>query len=474
MPPKRRSLAEKSAALKIDDQNAKSDAGSQVNIDRHAAMAVVINSQIETNQKLKTLFEKINVGKEPLNLSFITENEVALTEVRDSLLNTVEKRTKNEACCSAMPLLDNSKPGEINGKNFKCFIYSGDPPVPSLCHQWLDRFNIACEGKTEKQWFSMLKMYSEGNLLSTLSAWESEGHKTPKVIIPWIERMFGGLIPPHTARRRLSLLERKPNETVTALDVRITALAKMATLEDPLNVRTMNLDMLRKATLLRVVPTIIKNDFLERELARVERGDDEFSYRDTVHELQFIAVKYQDSNSRKVNLLEADSNPITHPDSDPEEFIETKVENELDGDEYDDQINYLGTRGKVTSRRFKGNYQKRGNERRKDYHRRSGRVYRVTEDAEANEGVAFACDEDLLKYDDDTVFVVKTADGRGARIYSAELNVEKDACFKCGRQGHKMYGPGSEFCPYKNEPLQSRCTTCNCGGHRPDICKSKN
>ena len=474
-PPRRSELFNQSAALIAQDRIDKLTAGVPDVTDRHSALAVVIDNQIQNNSRLQALLGNL-AELQTTDLSFVTAGNAMLKEARDSFLDTVQKKTKLEAHCSALPNFGN-KPGEINGKNFKCFVYSGNPPVPSTCQQWLDRFNIACEGKTKEQWFALLKMYSEGDLLSTLSAWESEGHTDPQVIIPWIERLFGGLIPPTTARRRLSLLEGKPNETITAMDVRITALAKMATLEDPPNVRQTNLDMLRKTTLLRMVPAIIRNDFTERELARTERGDGEFSYRETVHELQFIVVKYDNHNNRKVNSVEAADSQGSSAldDSDPEDFEET-LRAAAAGDA--DAINYINFKRRRSFNRS------RNDKRAADKSRRFppvfskgksvGRLHQVCEEDDTGEESSFTCDDEVLKYDEDAVYFVRTPDGRGARIYSAELNVERDACFKCGKKGHKMSGPGSDSCPYKNEALHSRCSACNCGGHRPEVCQSKN
>ena len=373
----------------------------------------------------------------------------------------------------------------MNGKIFKCFTYKGEPAVPSVCHNWLERIRVATEGRTVEKWFNLLKMFSEGDLLSTLNAWEDEGITDPKIIIPWIERCFGGYARPAAARRRFATLERRGNESLTSLDVRITELAKMATIEDPADIRIMNKDALRKTTLLRVIPTPHKNDFMERELARIQRGDDEFGYRETVNELSLIWEKHDELAKKNVNSIsqstpQGEGSEIAYSDlfGEEEEASDKDYSNDEAGDDDDDdhdgihQVRFPQRRSfnkvrhnkRVSDRHSRGKNQGR-------YFNKGRRVYTVQDDAaKAEESIAF--DETVARYDDYEICYLKTSDGRKARIYASDLGVERDACFKCGRIGHKMSGPGSEVCPYVNEALMSKCSRCNVGGHRPEVCKN--
>ena len=452
----RRSLVNKTKALTLSEQRKKALAAVTETTDRHSGLALVIHNQIDTNVKLKETLQKVPAFKD-IDLDFITKDNDALTGYRDTLLFAADRKSKPDACCSKLPELTGTNTNELNGKIHKCFVFSGEPPNMNLCQQWLDRCREAARGSTEERWYGLLKKYSEGNLLGSLCSWEREGNTDPATVIPWIERFFGGVLHPTEAKRRLSLLTRKPNESLASMDVRIEGLAEMATVRDDEIVKRVNKDNLKKLTLLRMIPATYKNDLMERELSRLERGDEEFTYRETVNELQLIWVKYEDLTGKKVNAIGEEETEGT-----------TNEENKDD-----DSINYVSFRRR--------HFNKGRNFRKVPFHKKrypqrfgSGRVHQIEEEepSDEEEYASFTCDEDLLEYEDDgAVCYVSTPEGRRARIFASDFNVERNSCYKCGQPNHKMSGPGSENCPYKNESLTSTCTSCNKGGHRAEVCK---
>ena len=447
---------------------AEAASGSNLTLDNHEALAYALNDQLEINKKLKSLVQRIGGDAvAAADIAFMTKHNNEKEAAVDALLQTARSKRPLDVNLSEkfVPNAADRSEEPVNGKACRLFTYKGEPPNLTECLTWLDRIATACKQRNKTIWFQTLERYADGNLLGTLRIWKSEGHTDPDIITPWIEKLFGGILRPAEATRQLASLDRKGNESLNSMSVRISELALMATRGDPVESRTFNKENLSKGTLLRITPAQYKNDFLERENARVFRGENPYSYRETVLELAQIWVKYEELNKGKgVHAL-------------GEETVESS-EDEIEPENAEDQasVYYVNHRSGHRSghrRVYRPNY--KNNFRFKNAGRRRGHVRAVEEEEYEDElPVLEIDDENLLHYDDDSIYYVRTNDGRRGRVYANDLNVEPNACFKCGRQGHKMFGPGSETCPFKNEPLKSKCPICKCGGHRPEICLSKN
>ena len=313
---RRKTLITKIGELKLSDKDEKELKADPANrLDSHAALAVTISNQIDVNTKMKEMMEKVASLKGE-DLSFITQDNDALKGVMEGLLLASKLKNKEVTNCSR-EFKAGVSTEEVNGKTHKIPIFKAEPPNFAQCITWLDRIATACEGRTAKTWFETLEKYSEGNLLGTLRQWRKENQMDPKVVIPRIERGFGGVLGDAEANRQLCCLERKGNESIISLDVRIGALVDMAVRNETEDRAAITRECLSKTTLLRVIPAQLKNDFLEREQARIQMGEHPFTYRESVDELDLISTKLEElSGGKKVNAVGNDDSASEQEDDD--------------------------------------------------------------------------------------------------------------------------------------------------------------
>ncbi len=83
-----------------------------------------------------------------------------------------------------------------------------------------------------------------------------------------------------------------------------------------------------------------------------------------------------------------------------------------------------------------------------------------------------AIDDDAFIMEDEAIYRINTPNGKGF-IIPDSLGVERNECFKCGSKNHFFKGKSSFRCPYKDQPLASKCTNCGKGGHKPELCQGK-
>ena len=74
---------------------------------------------------------------------------------------------------------------------------------------------------------------------------------------------------------------------------------------------------------------------------------------------------------------------------------------------------------------------------------------------------------------EDEIFYIPDAQGNVHRMDIKTLGVQPGECCKCGLKGHRAFGPTSQSCPLRAQPLTTRCPKCQKGGHHPTVCPNR-
>lgn len=309
-----------------------------------------------------------------------------------------------------------------------------------------------------------------------------DANATLEEIIRKIEVMYGGLKTPEQAQMECHKTCRYPGEAIMTLGRRIKQLAFMATRLKQQPQKAM--EELARETFLSVISLELKQQIKLQERERVALGQKPLDYETLVSEAkklediratELMIIKSRNSH-RDTTIRAVTEDPFSLPD---QYYSDTPLVREA-ADEGAVQVVNQNWRAN------KPNDKKQYFRKRFPYANRKGRNDRGIRHLEAEGG-----EEDEYEYSDDELNALDAAgiDIVGSILYvpayngakkefirvsPRELKVTPDLCMKCGLPGHRAFGPQSEKCPLKNQPLVTKpCSFCGKGGHLPNLCPKR-
>ena len=308
-------------------------------------------------------------------------------------------------------------------------------------------------------------------------------------IVRKIEVTYGGLKSPEDARRTLDRIRREAGETIMALGRRISQEARMATRMDPY--RHESFRSMAVEALLRKVPEIepcirrldddqMKNGrprlsyddvLLEatREEGRMKSHSNQMSrYRSTIRQVGEAQEYY---NSADEDSEEEDGPEVQYIHRVMEKFMKDRGKMR---DRYPPKPGFLKDRAPRNGQEANP---KKPQYAKQDLRRKPPGVRQVQELPDPEEEMEWdeATEEDMvgmaiegINYVQGVYFIPQGDAKRPfARVTPAQLNIhDPNQCLKCGLQGHRAFGQGSDKCPLQGEPLMPNpCYNCGTGGH---------
>ena len=354
----------------------------------------------------------------------------------------------------------------VNAKASGIFICDGDTADYLI---WLQRINNACKGFTPEKWLETLAAHSAGRLLKVLTYFQDEYRETkqidPQEIINRTAFAFGVALNALDAQEKLRKIRLDPKDDVLTIAAKIWSLTEVAVREHAKEDQVRTRELLGRQSFMGCLPNLLHEELKRITRNRAQAGEAEMDFRELTKQAQKLTT------IGGFSLRSGTMNRIRPEESDEE-----------------GEVNYIPQGGQDTrlgSHLNKYPYvrDEHSNQRRptyqhprytRDQHRRSGGIH-VLEIEDQMDGVNLNMDvnvvEDLTA--DGVIYAVDTKFGR-KKIYSGSLGVGRGECLKCGSADHFMNGRGSESCPYKQEPLVARCTSCHKGGHNATLCVRKN
>lgn len=392
----------------------------------------------------------------------------------------------------ARPNLRNVCP---NIRDIKIKEFSGANKDPSMCRDWLNRImNTArAENLTEEATIQLLQKLSTGNVAYQV-AQAIQKNDSLSNIIRRIEVTYGGVLDPANARAELRKFTRESGENASEAAIRIQLLAQMACRFSQTPVE--DAEKLSRETLISTLDSEVESRLEQKEGQRLAGGIEPFQIADLATQIDMIENRVEQlrkkdnertSDSKRqidgiTNVVEAMAPGYEMTPPEVVAFLQQQI---------DRRQNPGGNRGAFRG----GNQRGRGGYPWKPWRPQRfnpmgppqeeaplrAQMEPPTENVDFVYAVMAEIDQDELEEIEeegillinDGVMVPDGPDRNRRNFYQVrykDLGVQPDECWKCGKKGHRAFGPQKRFCPYQNQPLTKACAKCGKGGHKPEIC----
>lgn len=330
---------------------------------------------------------------------------------------------------------------------------------------------------TEVGTIKLLKM-NVGKDLALMVGEMIDSKASLEEIVRKIETMYGGLKTPEQAQLECHRAIRYPMEAIMTLSRRIKHLAYMATrMKGDKKEAKAAAEILAKDTFTACVSIEIRTALKAVADQRLALGLRPMDYETYVSEAkkiedekrtERIVAKARSSHESGIRMVEGGEATIDMEDESIEEV----------------QYNEFGEILRIIRKPYFNNSRGRGRGQGQGYKKPSpyankrnptnNFVRQVAEDEYAyeDEELQSMAEADIEVYG--SCLLVQNGKGNGQtfnKIDPRKLNVTPDQCLKCGISGHRAYGPTSDKCPLRNQPLvATACSFCNKGAHISTQC----
>ena len=376
------------------------------------------------------------------------------------------------------PVLGNSTDIDIKARDRGIYICDGESTDFAT---WMSRINNACYGLTAEKWLEVAARHATGRLLTVLMHWQrtiADGNKaTPQEIINRCDLTFGRSLTPSQAEEQLRKMKFKPDEDVHLLTARISSIAAMATIELEEPEKTYSRERQSKNALMHACPYELRLELSRQIKERAAAGRVQYTFHELAREAHDLTTRGE------FRLQHTPINQVQETRSSDEEDNEQVLNANFARKRFPRKNRFKNTE----FRRSNYKYKKRNPRKTGNYPRNIRNVDEASEDDSGSEtiqeiDVNESTDEEandeiesdvVSEYEDACIYNIKTSKGV-KRVFTGSLGVSYGECLKCGSPDHFMKGEGSERCPYKKDPLTSKCTKCGKGGHHAFKCHRKN
>ena len=372
------------------------------------------------------------------------------------------------------------------------------------CLDWLRKVMNLARGRQMTAPFvlQLIERHTTGGASTVVGEAAREDPDSLEGVVRALEMRYGSLRFPEQAEMMCHTLVRQPKESITQLGSRIRAHAYMASRQKPDAVHQEML--LSRSTLLRVIPFYVRTDIEYKERMSALQGAAQLTFGELLVETENTETRMKAAETAHLAQAGRQHSRVNWvgeqvgPDPTNEAQTLAELQGQLGAHEGDSSVaptaaeatilqvlqtfvKQAGAGERMGRTKSPADTNPRQRQRSRSFGGGGRRGRTPDRDRDREQGRRRSNSRDDRRKSSD-----RAPEGPGAillvpsgaqtpggtpqfyrQIQISTLNVSPNECAKCGTEGHRM---NADTCPFKGQRLTEKCTKCEKGGHKPDVC----